>query len=687
MGDLLFEIGVEEIPSGYTRPAAQALKNALAESLAGWGVGFADLKEYATPRRLAALGTGIAQTRPARRTKVYGPPAKAAFGPDGKPTKAAEGFAKSRGVDVSRLMVEKTQKGEYVLVEMEEGGERTVDLLAEALPRMALGLPFPKSMIWGEGGVRFARPIHWIVALFDDEVIPMRAGKIESGRHTRGHRFLGSGDIEIGRPSEYAEKLRENHVIADIEERKHAILEGARASAEAHGASLVEDDGLAETVAFLTEWPRPLWGSFDEAFLELPEELLIASMKAHQRMFAVKRPGGGLANGFVGVSNMKTDDDRVVVAGYERVLRARLTDARFFFNEDRKHTLESFAEKLDGVIYQKKLGTIGEKARRIAALAERIAGLTRPDLVEKALRAARLCKADLETMMVYEFPELQGVMGREYARLQGEPEEVCSAIYESYLPRHSGDELPSGDLGAIVGLADRIDTITGCFGVGLEPTGDSDPFALRRHTLAVIQIIRGKGYSIPLSKLVDFALERLEGKLDRAGEEVKRDVLRFFEGRLKNLWTGAGMPADTADAVIAAGFDDLADAEARAGALAELGKRDFFEPLATTFKRVANITRGHEPGEVDEALFEEAAEERLYGEARRMEADIAPLIEDKRYLDALERIAALREPVDAFFDDVMVMAGDEALKNNRLNLLAKVGGHFGRIADFSKIAA
>ena len=687
MSELLFEVGSEEIPSGYIRPAVEALGKSLREKLDEWGAGYEDIRTYATPRRLTVCATGLPVRRPVKTARVYGPPASAAFDESGKPTKAAAGFARGKGADVSALKVGETDKGKYVYVETEEGGEMMTDLLAEALPAIALALPFPKSMTWGDGATRFTRPIHWIVAIFDGETIAARIGETTAGSTTRGHRFMGSGEITVAGREDYLAKLKENFVIADIEERKRVVTEGARAAAAEMGAVLYEDDDLAETVAFLTEWPVALRGSFDEEFLELPDELLIASMKGHQKMFAVKDENGRLTNGFIGVSNTKTVDDSVVSAGYRRVLRARLSDAKFFFDEDRKRPLDSFMEKLDDVIYHKKLGTIGEKVGRITALAGHIAGQIEAADKKLVERAARLCKADLETLMVYEFPELQGVMGREYARLAGEPEEVCAAIYEHYLPRWAGDELPKTHTGAIVGLADRMDTIAGCFGVGLEPTGAQDPFALRRHTLGVIQIVFARGYTLSLSGLIRFAIDQLREKMDTPPEQTEARMLRFFEGRLKNLWISRGVPHDVADAALAVGFDDLADANLRATAMAELKKREFFEPLAITFKRVANITKGHEAGEVDPSLFEADAERDLYGAIVEISREVEPKIASKKFLDALETIATLREKVDRFFDDVLVMTEDEALRRNRLSLLSGLSSMFLKIADFSRIVA
>ncbi|MBI5814228.1 MAG: glycine--tRNA ligase subunit beta [Nitrospinae bacterium] len=688
MGELLYEIGVEELPSGYIIPAAEALLKQTTASLKELGLDGADIKSYSTPRRLAVSVIGLPDRRPAKKVKQYGPPAKAAFGPDGKPTKAAEGFAKSKGVDISAITVENTGKGEYICVETEEGGERTADLLKDILPKMTLALPFPKSMIWGAGDTRFARPVRWIVSVFGGEVIPVEVAGVKAVNVTRGHRFMGSQAIPVTGRADYVAKLKENFVVADVEERRQMAAKAASAAAQSNGAELYSDDELAMTVTCLTEWPVALWGEFDREFLALPEELLIASMKNHQKMFAAKGAGGRITNGFVGVSNMKSKDESVVTAGYRRVLRARLSDAKFFFDEDRKKPLSHFNEKLGGVVWQKKLGTMGEKVERITTVAGQLADRVAPEAKPAAVRAAALCKADLATQMVYEFPELQGVMGREYARHEGEPEDVAVAIYEHYLPKGAQDSVPATHAGAIVAIADKIDTIVGCFGVGLIPTSAADPFALRRSTLGIIQIsFGGRGEPFSLAGLIDSSIASYAGKLESKPDEVKTAVLDFFAGRLKNLWTGDGIPHDVADAVLAAGFDDLADANLKARAMAELKKREFFAPLAITFKRVANITKGHAAGDVDNGLFEKDIEGRLVHEIGKAGKEVAPLLTSKKYLDALERIASLRGVVDEFFIEVLVMAEDEKVRTNRLNILAKLSAQFLKIADFSRITA
>jgi len=687
MSEFLLEIGVEEIPSSYIKPAVTALSGLLSAKLNELSLSHENVTAYATPRRLAVVIDGLPCTRPAKKVKSFGPPARAAFTSDGKPTKAAIGFAAGKGVDVSLLKTEATGKGEYVYVELKEGGEQTIDLLTKILPELIFKVPFPKSMRWGAGADLFTRPIHWIVALFDAVVVPCEVASVKSGNITRGHRFMGAQSVEVTCHTDYVAKLKENFVIVDASLRETIICEDAQTLAKKHGAELIEDNELVKAVAYLTEWPVAMWGSFEKEYLALPDELLITSLKAHQRMFTVKGADGKLLNGFIGVSNMVVKDETVVVSGYQRVLKARLADAKFFFDEDRKHTLESFGEKLNGVIYQKKLGTVGEKVERIVKLAGYLADEIAPDKKSAVTRAAKLCKADLESLMVYEFPELQGVMGREYALYAGESSEVATAIYESYLPKFAGDALPATDIGAIVSMADKVDSIVGCFVVGQVPSGTQDPFALRRQALGIIHIVADKGYTVSLGSVIKNSLLLFGGKIGDGAGDVETKVLEFFGGRLKHLWILSEIPYDVADAVLAVGFDDISNANMRAVAMAELKKKDFFEPLAITFKRVANITKGHTVSTVQENLFEDEIEKKLYEQACSAEQETANMFEKKEFLAALERVAALRPVVDTFFNKVLVMAEDPKLKNNRLNLLSKVSSLFLKVADFSKIVA
>lgn len=706
MSELLYEIGVEELPSGYIHPAAEALKEGVLGRLTSLGVTFGEVCVYATPRRLALSIKDLPDTRPQKSVKHYGPPAKAAFDPAGVLTKAGAGFAKSKGVDPSLLKVEKTEKGDYLCVEVQEGGEPLKDILAETLSQVTLSLSFPKSMTWGNGDVRFARPIRWIVAVFGGQAVDAKVGGINAGAMTLGHRFMSSGQIGVTTREDYLSGLLKNSVIADVEKRKQKILEQAKAQAATHGASLVEDDELLETVAYITEWPVALWGSFDKEFLALPEELLVTTMKHHQKMFAVKGADGKVTNGFVGVSNTETPNADAIVAGYRRVLRARLSDAKFFFDEDRKKTIEHFNAKLKDAMYQKKLGTMADKTKRVTALAGHIAGLVAPELKPVAVRAGELCKFDLTTQMVFEFPELQGVMGREYARHSGEAEEVCRAIYEHYLPKGAGGELPSTMAGAIVAIADRADSIAGCFAIGFIPTGSQDPLGIRRAALGVLQIVGKKLAGLEnLSALFFEALngyDEILGLSDEQRLDITGKIQDFIKGLISRAATGSStahaqtgsstqvtIPHDVVNAVMETVKDviDVSDIHKKMFALAELKTRDFFEPLAVTFKRVANITKGHVPTTISPELFEKDIEGKLLAEIIKAKGEVSPLIEAREYLKALERISALRPVVDKFFEDVMVMAEDAKVRDNRLSLLSRLSGLFGEIADFSKIVA
>ena len=690
MQELLFEIGTEEIPSAYQIPAVESLKGLLVKKMEERALPHGKPKVYSTPRRLAVSIPDIPEASQKELHKVFGPPKKVAVASDGSYTEVAVGFAKSKGMDISDLNIGQTDKGEYIYVELEKGGMRTKDILKSILPQAALSLSFPKSMRWGNCEFRFTRPIRWIVAIFGGEVIPFDLNDIQSGDETRGHRFLGSQSIKVTSSSDYLAALEKNFVIAELDKRIKKVLEDAHKQANQNKAKLEIDEELPTTVACLTEWPIALWGSFDKKFLDLPEELLITSMKTHQKMFAARGSDGKLTNGFVGVSNMKVKDNDVVIAGYHRVLSARLYDAKFFFDEDTKHSLESYTEKLSKVVYQKKIGTVGEKINRFTNLAENLADNIKPELKELTIRAAKLCKADLETLMVYEFPELQGIMGREYAKIAKEPDDVCVAIFEHYLPRWAGDNTASTDIGAFVGLADKIDTLVGCFGIGLIPTGTADPFALRRTSLGIIQTITKKRYRISLSALLDIAIIQLKDKLESSVDEVKEKLLNFFEWRLKNLWVGQGIPHDVADSIIAVGFDDLALADLRVKAMNELKERDFFEALVTTFKRVSNITKNHKNGnllKVDESLFESNAERELYSALVSTTDEVKKSINDLKHIEALEEIAKIRPVVDRLFDDVMVMAQDKSVRENRLNLLKCLALLFEEIADFAKLVA
>ncbi len=683
--ELFLEIGCEEIPAGFIPRAIAEMEAIVTKELALARLAFSEIKTLATPRRLVLVVKGIPSVQPDAEITATGPSIKAAYDADGKPTKAAEGFARGQGVDVAALQTIATDKGEYLFVTKQEVGRPTYELLTELLPALVANIPFKKSMRWGDGDVRFARPVHWIVALFDGTVVPFSFGTIESGKVSRGHRFMANTTFPVNSFAHYLEECERHFVIPDPEKRKEIIRRETHRVAVAAGGHLLPDEELLEQVAYLVEYPSAVHGTFSPEFLKVPKEVLITSMRSHQRYFSIVDADGGLLPGFITINNTLTEDPSVVVKGNERVLRARLSDARFFFEEDQKIRLDDRVESLKKVVYQQKLGTSFEKMERFRSLAEGLANQINPAVKSQTSRAAWLCKADLVSAMVCEFPEVQGIMGREYALLEGETAEVANAIAEHYLPTQAGGELPVSDVGAFVSIADKLDTICGCFGVGLIPTGAADPYALRRATIGIIAIILDKGYRLSLQSLIDESLKTLSDKLTRPKEQVASDVLDFFRARFVNL-TGSSYAADAVDAAITAGFDDLVDVRDRIAALAEFKTHPDFEPLTVAFKRVGNIIKKGVDAPVDPSLFEDDAERALYEATRAVKSSADGLIASGAWLDALTEIASLRGPVDRFFDKVMVMAEDQRVQTNRLALLTAIARLFGKIADFSRIA-
>ena len=684
--ELFLEIGTEEIPAAFLPKAMADLESLIRKEFEAARLSFGEVRTLATPRRLALLVAEVADRQPDAEVTALGPARKVAFDADGKPTKAAEGFARGQGVDVAELVVAATEKGEYVSVTKKIVGCPSDEILVEILPRVIGAIPFRKSMRWADLDVRFARPIHWIVALFDGTVVPFSFGPIKSGSASRGHRFMANSVFPVRDFAHYLEECERHFVIPEPEKRKEIIRREVEQAARAMGGQVLPDEDLLEQVAYLVEYPSVVCGTFEKDFLQVPKEVLITSMREHQRYFSLVDDQGQLLPHFITVNNTLAEDPAVVTRGNERVLRARLSDARFFFEEDKKTPLAERVDSLKEVVYQAKLGTSYEKMERFRAIAENLSGQLAPELSASVSRAAYLCKADLVTGMVGEFPELQGIMGREYALLAGEDQAVARAIHEHYLPVQAGGALPASDVGALVSIADKIDTICGCFGVGLIPTGTADPYALRRSALGIIAIILDRGYELLLSELIDASLQLLQKKLKRDYDTVRADVLEFFRGRYVNMLAGR-YPADVVDAAVAVSFDNLNDTAARIAALAEFKERPDFEPLAVAFKRVSNIVKQGVDIPVDAALFEGEAERELAAAFEVVAASAGKLIASKNYLAALKEIAGLRGAVDTFFDQVMVMAEDEKVKNNRLALLTGIARLFGGIADIARISA
>jgi glycyl-tRNA synthetase beta chain len=699
--DLLLEVGTEEIPARFLLKALEDLRSILLGRLDAAGIAARSVRTIGTPRRLAAWASAIPEKQPEETELVLGPAKKVAFDAAGRPTKAAEGFARGQGVAVSELLTEKTDKGEYVAVRREVGGRGSIELLASILPEVIEAVPFPKSMRWGAGALRFARPIHWIVALLGRDVIPFELGGIPSGRESRGHRFIHPGAVKIGSAGEYIEAMEGHGVIVDPADRKARIESEIHAWASTVDAVAVDDPELLDEVTCLVELPTTVRGEFDPAYLDLPREVLITSMRENQKVFALESSEGKLLPHFVSVLNISPKHHEVVVRGNERVLRARLADARFFLEEDRKVRLETRVEGLRNVVLHAKLGSVHDKVERLGQLVRvlgSLAGLSQ-DVIGAAVRAARLCKADLVTHMVGEFPNLQGIMGREYALADGEPEEVARAIEEHYRPRFSGGPLPETAPGALLAIADKLDALAGCWHAALLPTATQDPYGLRRAALGIIVILqRFRDWRFPLDKAVSEAL-KLNGEPEQAGSHT--GLPDFIKDRLRNQLIGAGYPHDVVEAVISARLEkrrgvawrsrehhprwDVPGVTARVEVLAAEKQKEEFASLATTFRRVVNIIPEGAETRPPEGSGE-PAEVELNREFERALAASKPFVESRRYPELFNVLRGLKAPVDRFFDEVRVMDPEHPDRQaRRLGLLSFIADLFYEIADFSKI--
>jgi glycyl-tRNA synthetase beta chain len=687
MKELLLEIGTEEIPAGFIPQALTDLGSFARKGLEASRIDFSGMKTLGTPRRLVLVMESVSEKQKDEEIKKIGPSKQAAFDANGNPTKAAIGFAKSQSLPVESLTIIQTEKGEYVCAMKKEPGRPTFELLSSILPKWILSIPFQKSMRWADIPIRFARPIHWILALFGGKVVPFEVGNIQSGNVTYGHRFMQPGLIPVKDFESYLKKTREASVIVDPVERKKKIEDEMVREGTKVSGRVLKDEELLNEVNFLVEYPVALCGTFDKKFLSLPGAILIHSMKEHQRYFPVVDDPEILLPHFICISNIHPKHREVVVKGNEKVLRARLSDAAFFFEDDLKTPLEKRLEQLKKVVFQAKLGTSYEKVMRFKQLALWMTERIDPRLREAVERTSLLCKTDLVTGMVGEFPKLQGIVGREYARLSRERPEVAEAIYEHYLPGFAGDRLPSGPIGDIVSIADKMDTIVGCFGVGLLPTGTADPFGLRRQALGIIRIILEKKYSLSLRGLIEESEKQLKEKMERPGQQVKDEVLEFFRVRYQNFLLDNEYPFDVTDAVLSISFDELLDVQGRMDALKKAREWKDFESIVIGFKRAMNILKGSPPKrEINPLLFAETVEKNLYQSFLRAKEKIGNYLNQRDYPPALLEMTRMKKPIDDFFDGVMVMVEDEAIRNNRLALLDEVGKLFLRIADFSKLS-
>lgn len=685
--NVILEIGTEEIPSRFLPEALDSLERLARSALSANRLGFKDVRTYATPRRLVLSVRELDETQNSSTEVLKGPPLSSAYDSEGNPTRAALGFAKSKGVDVNALCELEVDGVRYVAAEVHEESRRTLDVLPDLLRGLVEGLSFPKSMYWSDPGVRFARPIRWILALADDAVVPFEYGDVRSGRTTSGHRFMGQKVIEVRNAGEFLERLYDNNVILDQEKRRQK-LEAAISllKQDFEGDLEVEmDPELLEENLFLVEFPVPFIGSFDERYLEIPEEVLITSMKKNQKYFAVRSrdKGNALANVFIGVSNNRASDMRRIREGNERVLRARLEDAAFFWAEDRKRSLASNVERLKNVTYQEKLGSVYDKVMQTQKLALWICSrLGKDDLARLVDRAAYLSKADLVTRMVYEFTELQGVMGREYARHDGEDPRVALALYEQYLPRSASDTLPTDDVGAILGLAERVHIVVNCHKAGLEPTGSQDPYGLRRAARCINEILWGRCLDLDLGEVV-----REAALLNLVDQPTVERILAFLELRLLMQLKEKGYEHELATLALSVAGHRPLQALRLMEALNGVKDEPWFSGLMTSAVRVRNILNKapDTEGVVDAALLDKPAERALHDEVARLEPMVGAALEARDWQALMELLAELSPVVSAFFEDVMVMDPDERVRANRLALLKRCNALFERVGDLGAL--
>ncbi len=678
--DLLLEIGTEEVPAHVMPGILAQLKENAEKAFQENRIAFGSIRTLGTPRRTALIVKDLAEKQEDVSSENRGPSVKIAFDADGNPSKAAQGFARGQGVDPKDLV----EKDGYVYAMVHEEGKATAELLQELLKDLICGLSFPNNMRWRDLDFKFIRPLRWIVALLDDEVIPFEVAEVKSGRTSRGHRFLSQGDFTIADADSYEKACEENFIIVDQDKRKAMIREQIEEVAKKQNGTAEITEDLLEEVLYLVEYPTALCGKFEDKYLKLPAEAVITPMRDHQRYFPVKAADGSLMPLFITVRNGGSEHLEIVQHGNERVLRARLDDAQFFFDEDRKKRLEEHREKLKTVVFQQGLGTMYEKSERLMELATFIADELGADekTHKHARRAAELCKADLVTGMVQEFTELQGIMGREYAKLDGECEKVAIAIDEHYMPRFAGDNQPQSEAGRIVSVADKIDTIVGTFRRGKIPTGSQDPFALRRQALGLVHMMIEAKYTLSLAKVVAKAMDLYQITDEAARTKMQQDVADFMRLRLKNVLEDVRY--DVVDAVLE-DVDDLYAVSLRAAAVAKFVASDAATANIQAFVRAANLAKKSETAAIDEALFTAPEEKSLYQAYTSTASAVESLVKGQDYTGAIDALTELSQPIDAFFDGVMVMDKDEKVKNNRLGLLKSIDILINRVADFSKV--
>jgi glycyl-tRNA synthetase beta chain len=682
--ELVVELGVEEIPAWMLENATRQFAELLLQSLKQQRLSAGRCTQWYTPRRMIV---GI-EDIPARQDDLIealtGPPKSVAYDASGAPTRAALAFAQKNGASLKDIRCIQTPKGDYLSIERTTRGEKTLKILQNLIPSAISGIQFPKTMHWSADHFRFARPLRWIVALFGGRIVRFRLADVAASKFTSGHRFLGKSKIAVSSLDTLKSLLQENSVLVDPLERTARIREGLASEAAACGGSLLEDPDLLQTVVNLNEAPSIVRGEFEQRFLSLPQEILITVMREHQKYFSVLDDAGRLLPVFLAVVNARVDPNRLIQTGHERVLRARLADAAFFWDTDRKTPLREREQPLAHVLFQEKLGSYQDKTQRILALLPSIAqALGCPAQLPDLEAAGHLLKCDLITEMVKEFTDLQGIVGGLYARAEGYPEPVWRALYEQYYPKSTNSLSPSSASGAILALADRLDTVCGCFSVGLIPSGSGDPFAIRRQANGILKIICDHRFSISLDRLFQWSLKTHQS----ASETTSRELRQFFEGRMRFLFEEMGYAYDCVNAVLAAGFDNPLDTLERLRALQELRNEPDFLSLASNFKRVVNILSqaGESDGEPNESMLLDPAEQALWKNCLRLQPEIAAARTNHDYGTALRSLASMRNVVDDFFKAVMVMSEDPAIRRNRVALLNCVSRLFGNIADISRI--
>lgn len=695
--DFLLEIATEEIPARFMSRIFSDLENKSKKWLNDLQLNFESIKIYGTPRRICLYIEGLDNKQSDQELLIKGPAKKIAYDSTGELSKAGLGFIKSQGAGLEDLEIRELDGIEYLYIHKSVKGDKTINLLAE-IKDIILNLQFPKNMRWNKYDIKFVRPIKWLLCLYGTEIVDFDIINIKSDRFTYGHRFLSTEKIIINNPKEYIDKLRKAYVIVDQEERQNLILSQLKELEKSENIKIKVDEDLLNEINYLVEYPTVFMGAFDKDFLDIPDEVLVTSMKEHQRYFPVFDQENNLKANFIAVRNGDEYSLELVRKGNEKVLRARLSDAKFFYEEDKKESLDSFVEKLDNIIYQKELGTVSDKIKRVEKVAKYLAVQFKLNEHDKdqLKRISYLSKFDLVTLMVNEFPELQGFMGREYANISGEPADVCQAIYEAYLPRFAGDILPESSYGAIMSIAEKIDTIVGCFGIGLIPTGSQDPYALRRQATGICHIIKEHKLDLSLESLISKSIAIFQEKnlLNRDIDEILIEILDFFRLRVKNMLQEEDVRYDLIDASIVK-IDNILDNFALAHYLQANIEEEWFIKIIDAYNRVTNISKSakiidydnHTNAEVDKELFVQTIEQDLYNLFKGKEQNIKSSVNKRDFKGAYEDIKTIQPLINQYFDQVMVMDPDEKIKNNRLIYMSKLQNLLSDVADLSKIVS